>query len=122
MVGLTPEGGWDRPAQVILDEARRNLERFDHVGFVETFNEDVQSIFVDLGSPGVATRKSNSVPCKSIYADLPRRTKARLREVTRLDRALYVHAVRTYAGDRLTLRLRDRLLSGVTKWSNGRLG
>lgn len=99
--GMTMAGTeWRSPQQVdrqdLLELAKRNLARLDHVGFVATFESDVEKIFTDLGAPGLTARWANANPKRSSAPDLSAGALARLNAVTELDRALYDHAVQTY--------------------------
>ena len=80
--------------QTLLADAKRNLEAFDHVGLVETFDADIQKIFSDIGHPGVEIHRSN-VTAASAQKLTASGSLARLMDdMTELDRALYDHAMR----------------------------
>jgi hypothetical protein len=111
--GLEPTWPWEFTERELLEGAVANLERFDHVGFQETFSADIQHIFNALGAPGVRERRSNTAPTRSAYGDLPLRTKRRLYEVTKLDWMLYEHAVAKHAAGPIpisrALKIRSRM-------------
>lgn len=80
----------------LLSDAKANLETFDYVGFVQTFNSDIRRIFSDLGAGHISSRRSNTGRRKDHRADVSAAARSRLEKITELDRELYAHAVQTY--------------------------
>ena len=80
----------------LLADANANLTQFDHVGFVHTFNQDIQTIFRDLGAPNVVSKWSNATKGERRATEETPVIRALLDEMTELDRALYDLAVQTY--------------------------
>lgn len=74
----------------LLDLAVAHLDEFSHVGFTETFEEDRNKIFHDLGIP-LPTKKfaSNANPYRPTAVDLPPSTLDLLDRLTQLDQVLY---------------------------------
>ena len=79
----------------LLANAKSNLTKFDHVGFVQTFNDDITRIFRDLGMPQVAPRCSNASNGARVCTEMSRAVRALLDSMTELDRSLYDHALKT---------------------------
>jgi hypothetical protein len=97
ILGLPPTWPWEFTERELLEGAVAHLARFDHVGFQETFSADVRHIFDALGAPYIAERHSNVAASRSVYRDLPIRTKLKLYEVNKLDWMLYEEAVAKHA-------------------------
>jgi O-methyltransferase len=77
----------------LLDLAINHLHVFSYVGFAETFEDDRNTIFKDLGVvPPEEKIISNANPDRPAFIDLPQSTKHLLLELTELDRGLYEKA------------------------------
>jgi hypothetical protein len=111
ILGLPPKWPWEFTARELLEGAVAHLARFDHVGFQETFSANVRHIFDALGAPSIAERHSNVAASRSVYNDLPLRTKRRLYEVNKLDWMLYEHAVAKYAAAPISISRAIRIKS-----------
>lgn len=80
----------------MLDLAKRNLERFDFVGFTDTFDADAVEISRSLGfGPSLQIPHENaSVGTKR--SALPRKTIAAISAVTQLDQEIYSFAKKLF--------------------------
>jgi sulfotransferase famil protein len=80
-------------SEEILKLAVRHLKDFSYIGFTETFEEDRDNIFEDIGME-VPKKKivANANPGRPIAKDLPYSTLNLLDELTRLDKVLYKKA------------------------------
>ena len=81
----------------LLDRALATLDRIACVGIQERFEETLRLISYTLGWPPVtAFPKYNVSEAKFGAGDLTPRALERVRELTRLDQALYKHAARVF--------------------------
>lgn len=87
--------------QDLLASSKANLEKFDYVGFVQTFDADIRRIFSDLGAPHLTPVRTNTVRRKHQRASISPAARAQLEKMTELDRDLYEYALRTYANARV---------------------
>jgi len=79
----------------ILALALKNLDRFSHIGFAETFEKDRDKILRDLGIPRPKGKVvSNANPGRPTANQLPASTMSLLRELTKLDQVVYEQAWR----------------------------
>ncbi len=77
----------------ILELARRHLDEFNHVGFMETLAVDTKIILDQLGViPTREMRRENSATSRPGLGDIPGSALELLDELTVLDRQLYQHA------------------------------
>lgn len=77
----------------ITNLALSHLAEFDHVGFCETFNEDMVTILSEIGIDCITRlTKVNVSHHRPRKEDLPPNTIARLQRITELDQILYDHA------------------------------
>jgi hypothetical protein len=77
----------------MINLAISHLSEFDHVGFCETFDEDMAIILNEIGIKCVTQiAKLNVSHNRPRKEDLPSSTTDRLRRVTELDQILYNHA------------------------------
>lgn len=88
----------DFPPDELLAAAKENLDAFDYVGFVETFDRDATTIFRALGCAHPTPRRSNVSRKRPEPRDLPASTKDVLLEITALDQDLYDYARHHFAG------------------------
>ena len=82
----------DVSPQDLLSSAKRNLDRFDYVGLVDQFDQDIQNIFKDLGHKRSKARHANRTSSTTVLSP---RAKRLLSSFTELDNALYDYAVRS---------------------------
>ena len=83
----------DCEPKALLVRAKRNLSRFNYVGFTETLDSDAVRIFRAVGGPSRVTRKKTNVTDgRPRVDDLPQSTIALLHEMTQLDQELYRYA------------------------------
>ena len=74
----------------MINSAILHLAEFDHVGFRETFDEDMAIILNGIGIKNVCqVAKTNVGHNRSRIEDLPPSTRDRLRRITVLDQILY---------------------------------
>lgn len=83
------------PPNVLLDMAKENLGAFDHVGFVDTFDADMDVVLRDLGAEPKKLDARNASTNKPDRSKLPASTMVLLRDLTTLDSELYSYAVAT---------------------------
>ena len=77
----------------LVDLAVRHLDDFSHVGFTETFDEDMEVVVGKLGFVGAKhIKKSNVTKVRGMYGELPSYTKKLLDRASELDRHVYEHA------------------------------
>jgi len=76
----------------LLALAKANLELFDFVGFVETFDHDVPHVFQHLGFPDVQERRSNVSKGRFKVSELPDETLELIDSITQLEQTLYDYA------------------------------
>lgn len=81
----------------MLSTAKVTLTQFDYVGFVETFESDICTIFRDLGAKEIEVRRSNVTSHNADLEKLDQATCAELYALTYYDYKLYKHAWQTYA-------------------------
>lgn len=93
--GAPKVGGWNIELGDIgedewLELAKKNLEKFNYVGLVETIEQDVSRIFTALGDdqPEELDR-INVAENRKMIGDLKPTTVDMLREMTRIDQQLY---------------------------------
>ena len=94
--------GYDSPHSIndfseetLLDRSIKNLKRFSHIGFVETFEQDMEIIMPCLGiqySKKNPLPKANTTKNRLQISELPSSTLSILNELTSLDRKLYEYA------------------------------
>ena len=103
--------GWYNPAgknimnydqETMINEAKAHLAEFHHIGFVETLDEDMMTIWNGLGVKWSARIPTvNKGGPKPRVKDLPSSTRHRLRRITELDQILYDYArLRSHEGTR----------------------
>jgi hypothetical protein len=80
----------------LLKRAKSNLQLFDAVGLVETFEVDIRRIFGDLGVSPIKISYSNVSEMAELKPTLAE--EKLLEQVTELDRELYSHAQRSTVG------------------------
>ncbi len=80
----------DVSTQDLLSTAKRNLDRFDYVGLVDQFDQDIQNIFKNLGRKRSKVRHANRT---SPAAEISPRAKRLLSSLTVLDDELYDYAI-----------------------------
>ena len=100
----------------LLADAKSNLQKFDRVGFVQTFDADVAEVFRDIGAPGIPIRRSNFGQRALDRSDVSRAARSRLEKLTELDRDMYDHALGTY----LAPAERRRRVKGIAAKFTGR--
>lgn len=85
----------------LINSAISHLAQFDHVGFRETFDEDMNIILNEIGIKNVSQiAKANVGHNRPRIEDLPSSTRDRLRRITELDQILYDHAWNIICGQR----------------------
>ena len=78
----------------LLSQAKLNLTKFDHVGLVQFFREDISKIFRDLEASHVTSRWSNASQGSRQRQNNSRPVRLLLDSMTELDRELYDHAIK----------------------------
>ena len=77
----------------MINEAKAHLCEFDHVGFTETFDEDMGIILNDLGIGSSCEMKKENVGHQRLRTnELSSSTKNRMRRITEMDQALFDYA------------------------------
>jgi Sulfotransferase family len=82
------------PDATLLRGAKANLRGFDYVGLTETADSDIRLIFHKLGASLLHEPRHNESSGPNALANLPRRTRQLLADLTQLDQKLYDHACR----------------------------
>jgi hypothetical protein len=86
----------------LLQQAKRNLERFNFVGIYERFLESVYFLSCECGWPPVDELPKLNVTTNRVRMDtLDQALLERLRELNALDIQLYEHAIALYEGKKL---------------------
>ena len=80
----------------ILDMAKANLERFDHVGLTETFDRDVEIIHRDLGFGRLRHIPHENSSGRDYRSSLSPATLAAIKSVTQLDQEIYAFAKKLF--------------------------
>jgi hypothetical protein len=88
--------GCETTAQLLLSEAELNLQKFDYVGFVDSFEVDIKNIFSEIGYSVPVSRWSNATKNRTRQSELSKQVKSKLDEITQLDRQLYDVALKRY--------------------------
>lgn len=98
--------------QYLLDLSKKNLSTFDQVGLVETFDQDIQQIFADLGHPLVEINRSNVTASSTSNVSVSGALARLMDDITELDRALYDHVLQMRQGRFRTIvsRFSERFL------------
>jgi hypothetical protein len=78
----------------LLNGARANLGTFDYVGVTEMADRDIRAIFQSLGASQQHEPRHNASAGPYELANLPKRTRNLLADLTRLDQRLYDHVSR----------------------------
>ncbi len=99
----------------LLRQAKANLAKFDHVGFVANFDADISMIFRALGAPEFVSRWSNANPRAHRSSKLSSRVRSKIEQLTALDQELYAHALQTYLAPADTKRPREGLVARLAK-------
>jgi hypothetical protein len=81
------------PQDEILDRAKTNLARFDHIGLVEDFEIDNSAIFAALGDTSSEVFRINTALVRTTRENLPSSTLELLATMTEIDQKLYDWAV-----------------------------
>lgn len=82
----------DIAPQELLSLAKKFLDWFDYVGFIETFDTDITSIFSEIGAANEPVRKVNTNDNRLRKNDVSKRTLEIMRELSTLDQELYTYA------------------------------
>ena len=79
--------------EIILEEAKSHLSAFDHVGFVESIDDDMQVIYEGLGIRCTGRMKrENAGDGNNYIAERSKAAQELLCEVTKYDQILYEYA------------------------------
>jgi hypothetical protein len=99
----------------VLEAAKSNLAILDYVGFVDTFDKDIKSIFKNLGVPPneIDLFRNNQSKIKFKFSELHPDVRAKLMELTKIDRALYEYAIKKYGSKNHTLQ---QIIGCVNLW------
>ena len=85
----------DFSEEILLNQSIKNLKKFSHIGFVESFEDDMEVIMPCLGIQYLKTNplpKVNTTNNRLQISELPSSTLSILNELTSLDRKLYEYA------------------------------
>jgi hypothetical protein len=80
----------------LLDRAKRNLDAFDYVGFVQTIDHDIVQIFNALGFNDFELQRVNTSNSAELKASLSPAALDKINQNTRLDQELYQYAWERY--------------------------
>lgn len=90
----------DYHPETLLEQAISHLEHFSHIGFVDTFDQDLPIVLEALGIEAPAGEsRSNANPQRPKTADLSERDMALIVELTSLDHTMY-EVARSRHGDK----------------------
>lgn len=96
--GKTKRSMTDFTPRQLLHLACINLDAFDYVGFVETFDHDISKIMSALTCTKIHVRHSNASKIDNSTDTLSRSAKKKLAHLTGLDKKLYKYALQRRHG------------------------
>lgn len=101
----------------VLEAAKSNLAIFDYVGFVDTFNTDIKSIFKNLGVPPneIDLVHNNKSQIQFKYSELPSDVRAKLMDLTRIDRMLYEYAINKYGSKNQFINIARKIIRRIRR-------
>ena len=76
----------------LLERAKENVTTFDHVGFQETFAQDITKIYAAAGIPAVEVASTNRSSSGSYLKDIDAETRKIIEDSVQLDTQLYEYA------------------------------
>lgn len=85
----TTEAIINEPKKDLLSEASSNLLKFDYVGLTETFDNDITTIFQNIGKPPSIVRRQNVAREPHSLADLSKKILKKIERLNEIDLSLY---------------------------------